>query len=117
MTCMVERLNGRISELLKQTRFDSMADLETTLLNYLKLYHHHIPQRAIGSKTPVQALNEWEQEKPNVFVKRIYNQTRLDSPVVSLDVPGLDGTGRDHWKPCPRVEHDYVVSRRFTLPS
>jgi len=40
---MVERFNGRISELLQQTRFDSRAGLETTLLNYLKLYNHHIP--------------------------------------------------------------------------
>ncbi|UOD29980.1 hypothetical protein INH39_32285 [Massilia violaceinigra] len=39
---MVERFNGRISELLQQTRFDSQADLKTTLLNYLKLYNHHI---------------------------------------------------------------------------
>ncbi len=36
---MVERFNGRISELL-QHRFDSRADLEKTLLNYLKLYNH-----------------------------------------------------------------------------
>jgi hypothetical protein len=43
---MVERFNGRISELLQQTRFDSAADLEKTLLNYLKLYNHHVPQRA-----------------------------------------------------------------------
>lgn len=49
---MVERFNGRISELLQQTRFESRADLETTLLNYLKLYNHHIPQRAIGTKPP-----------------------------------------------------------------
>lgn len=39
---MVERFNGRISELLQQTRVDSRADLETTLLNYLKLYNHHM---------------------------------------------------------------------------
>jgi transposase InsO family protein len=43
---MVERFNGRITELVKQTRFDSRADLEKTLLSYLKLYNHHIPQRA-----------------------------------------------------------------------
>jgi transposase InsO family protein len=48
---MVERFNGRISELVQQTRFDSRADLKTTLRNYLKLYNH-IPQRAIGAKTP-----------------------------------------------------------------
>src|SRR5476651_368125 len=76
---MVERFNGRISELLQQTRFESRADLETTLLNYLKLYNHHIPQRAIGAKTPIQALKEWQQTKPELFVKRVYDQTGLDS--------------------------------------
>jgi transposase InsO family protein len=76
---MVERFNGRISELLQQTRFDSRADLETTLLNYLKLYNHHIPQRAIGTKTPIQALKEWRHRKPELFVKRVYDQTGLDT--------------------------------------
>ena len=76
---MVERFNGRISELLQQTRFNSRADLETTLLNYLKLYNHHVPQRAIGAKTPIQALKEWQQKKPYLFVKRVYDQTGLDS--------------------------------------
>lgn len=76
---MVERFNGRISELLQQTRFSSRADLETTLLNYLKLYNHHIPQRAIGTKTPIQALKEWQRTKPDLFVKRVYDQTGLDS--------------------------------------
>jgi transposase InsO family protein len=75
---MVERFNGRISELLQQTRFDSRADLETTLLNYLKLYNHHIPQRAIGAKIPIQALKEWQQKKPELFVKRVYDQMGLD---------------------------------------
>jgi hypothetical protein len=55
---MVERFNGRINELLQQTRFDTAADLEQTLLNYLKLYNHHIPQRAIDGKTPILALKD-----------------------------------------------------------
>jgi transposase InsO family protein len=76
---MVERFNGRISELISQTRFDSRADLEATLLNYLKLYNHHIPQRAIGSTTPVQALKDWQKRKPELFVKRVYDQTGLDN--------------------------------------
>lgn len=79
---MVERFNGRISELLQQTRFNSLADLETTLLNYLKLYNHHMPQRAIGAKTPIQALKEWPYKKPDLFVKRVYDQTELDSYVL-----------------------------------
>ena len=72
------RLNGRINELLQQTRFDSKADLETTLLNYLKLYNHHIPQRALDAKTPVLALKEWQKKRPELFIKRVYDQTGLD---------------------------------------
>jgi transposase InsO family protein len=76
---MVERFNGRINELLQQTHFDSQADLETTLLNYLKLYNHYIPQRALDARTPVLALKEWQQKRPELFVKRVYDQTGLDS--------------------------------------
>ena len=76
---MVERFNGRINELLQQTRFDSRADLETTLLNYLKLYNHHIPQRAIDGKTPILALKDWQKKRPELFIKRVYDQAGLDS--------------------------------------
>ena len=34
---MVERLNGRISDLVKQTRFASAHELETTLTLYLHI--------------------------------------------------------------------------------
>lgn len=40
---MVERFNGRINELLQQTRFDSRVDLQITLMNYSKMYNHNIP--------------------------------------------------------------------------
>ena len=40
---MVERFNGRISEVVNQTRFASRAELESTLCNYLKIYNHNIP--------------------------------------------------------------------------
>jgi len=75
---MVERFNGRINELLQQTRFDSRADMHATLMNYLKLYNHHIPQRALDAKTPVLALKEWQQKRPELFVKRVYEQAGLD---------------------------------------
>ena len=76
---MVARINGRISELLQQTRCDRQADLEKTLYNYLKLYNHHIPQRAIESKTPIQALKEWQRQKPDLFIKPVYEQAGLDN--------------------------------------
>ncbi len=40
---MVERFNGRVSEILKAPRFDCRADLEATLLRYAHVYNHHIP--------------------------------------------------------------------------
>jgi hypothetical protein len=30
-------------------------------------------------KTPIQALKEWHAKKPELFVKRVYNQTGLDT--------------------------------------
>ena len=76
---MVERFNGRISELTQQTRFASSQELETTLKLYLKTYNHSIPQRALNHQTPVQALKNWHSKKPDLFVKRVYDHTGLDS--------------------------------------
>jgi len=76
---MVERFNGRINELLQQTRFDSRADLQATLLNYLKLYNQYIPQRAIGSKTPFSHSRNGSKSGQVFFFKRVYDQTGLDT--------------------------------------
>ncbi|MDD5391315.1 MAG: integrase core domain-containing protein, partial [Gallionellaceae bacterium] len=75
---MVERFNGRIADLIGQTRFASAAELETTLDRYLIIYNHHIPQRALNHQTPIQALKKWYDENPKLFVKRVYKQTGLD---------------------------------------
>jgi hypothetical protein len=40
---------------------------------------HNIPQRALKHMTPIQALKEWQKKKPELFVKRVYNQAGLDS--------------------------------------
>ena len=79
---MVERFNGRISEVIRQTRFASAAQLEATLMNYLQTYNHHIPQRALKHVSPVQALKDWYAKKPELFKKRVYKQAGLDTPVV-----------------------------------
>ena len=76
---MVERFNGRISDIVNQTRFGSAAELESTLRNYVKIYNHNIPQRALKHHTPIQALKNWQEKRPNLFVKRVYNQTGLDT--------------------------------------
>ena len=50
---MVERFNGRISDIVNQTRFASRAELESKLRNYVKIYNHSIPKRALKHKTPI----------------------------------------------------------------
>jgi transposase InsO family protein len=55
---MVERFNGRISDVLKTNHFNSAEDLEQTLLRYAALYNHQLPQSALKSKTPMQAMKD-----------------------------------------------------------
>ena len=79
---MVERFNGRISELVAQTRISSVAELEATLKLYLTTYNHSNPQRALHHRTPIQALKAWRETKPKLFVKRVYERTGLDMRAV-----------------------------------
>ena len=75
---MVERFNGRISEVLATRRFRSGEHLEDTLRRYVSLYNHHIPQRALGHISPVEALHGWYQKNPELFVSDVNNLTGLD---------------------------------------
>jgi len=47
-------------------------------MHYLKAYNHHIPQRALNHKSPIQALKAWQEKKPELFVKRVYEHMGLD---------------------------------------
>jgi transposase InsO family protein len=50
---MVERFNGRISDVFNTHRFDSRDDLEITLKRYNWLYNHHINQNPCTNRRPV----------------------------------------------------------------
>ena len=76
---MVERFNGRIADVLATHRFQSGEDLALTLERYVFLYNQHLPQRALKHKTPIQALKEWQQNKPELFNKRVINRPGLDN--------------------------------------
>jgi transposase InsO family protein len=76
---MVERFNGRISEVVKDTIFGSSKELASTMKNYLRIYNYHIPQRNIGHITPIQKLKEWQVKSPELFKKRVYDLAGLDS--------------------------------------
>ena len=62
---MLERFDGRISDILNQTRFALAAELESTLRHYVKIYNHSIPQRALKHKIPIQSLKEWNEKRPD----------------------------------------------------
>ena len=76
---MVERFNGRIADVLRTHRFNSRDDLEQTLLRYVALYNHQLPQSALKSKTPLQAMKDWHQTHPHLFNKRPYDRPGCDS--------------------------------------
>ncbi len=76
---MIERFNGRIADVLATTRFDSSENLADTITRYIKVYNQHIPQRALGHVSPIQAMKDWYEKHPELFRKRVYNLTGLDS--------------------------------------
>lgn len=76
---MVERFNGRISEILHSTHIGSSQELESILRQYLQVYNHHIPQKNLGYRTPVQALKEWQKKEPDLFKKRVYDLSGRDT--------------------------------------
>lgn len=84
-TGMVERFDGRISEVVSQTQFSSAAELETTFNNYVKAYNHLISQRELNHLSPVQTKKEWQARRLELLVKQVYKHPALDSyPTLDL---------------------------------
>ena len=67
---MVERFNGRIEDVLQSHHFRSGEELEATLHRYVWLYNQQLPQSALGSKTPLQAMKDWHKINPSLFKKQ-----------------------------------------------
>jgi len=76
---MVERFNGRISDILKTHHFRSGEDLRATLHRYVDLYNHQLPQAALGGKTPLEAMKEWFKSNPGLFHRRHYDRPGCDT--------------------------------------
>ncbi len=76
---IVERFNGRIEEVLQSHPFRSGEVLEATLLRYVWLYTQPLPQSALGSKTPLQALKGWRKLKLELVRKQPYYLPGCDS--------------------------------------
>jgi hypothetical protein len=53
--------------------------MRATLYDYCKVYNERIVQRALGHLTPVEKMEQWEKEKPELFVRTVDNHTGLDT--------------------------------------
>jgi transposase InsO family protein len=73
-----ERFNGCISDVLKTNPFDSALDLEHTLMRHVRLYNTQLPQSALRSRTPMQAMKDWHKSHPQLFVKSPRNHAGRD---------------------------------------
>lgn len=76
---MVERFNGRISDVLATRQYVSGEDLEQTLKRYCWLYNQHIPQKALHHQAPIAAMKEWQAKRPALFHKRVVNHPGPDT--------------------------------------
>ncbi|QJQ95216.1 MULTISPECIES: IS481 family transposase [Halomonadaceae] len=76
---MVERFNGRISDVLATRRYVSGEDLEQTLKRYCWLYNHHISQKALYHQSPIAAMKEWQAKRPELFTKRVISHAAPDT--------------------------------------
>lgn len=76
---MVERFNGRISDVLATRRYESSEDLKQTLKRYCWLYNHHIPQKALNHHPPIEAMKGWQEKRPELFHKRVVNHAGPDT--------------------------------------
>jgi len=64
---LVERFNGRVSEVLASVHLRNREELEATLSRYRRLYNHQIPQKALDGRTPVEVLKQHYESNPDCF--------------------------------------------------
>jgi hypothetical protein len=101
---MVERFNGRIGDVIAQTRFHSALELEQTLLNYVKAYNCRIQQRALGHLCPMQCLKTWYSKAPSLFNKQPNDLPGLDKRRRASD-PGRRGQRHRHRRHLRQSRH------------
>jgi len=75
----MERFNGRIEDVLQSHHFQSGEELEATLHRYVWLYNQQLPQSALGSKSPLQAMKDWHKLKSELFKKQPYYRPGCDT--------------------------------------
>ncbi|MFA9462615.1 integrase core domain-containing protein [Thiohalorhabdus sp. Cl-TMA] len=76
---LVERFNGRISEVLASVHLRNREELEATLECYRRLYNDQIPQKNLGARTPVEVLKAYYESSPDRFWRKPHNPPSPDS--------------------------------------
>ncbi len=94
---MVERFNGRIEEVLQSHHFRSGEELEATLHRYVWLYNQQLPQSALGSRSPLQAMKDWYTIKHKLFKKRPYYLPGCESYHHHIGLIFIDLDDMKHW--------------------
>ena len=108
---MALRFNGRIEDVLQSHHFRSGEEPETTLHRYVWLYNQQLPQSALGSKTPLQAMKDCHKLKPELFNKHPYYRPGCDIVGVRW-VP--EGNDRNRTKKAAVWPDPNSLSRRVT---
>ena len=81
---MVERFNGRVSDVLNTHCFVSGQHMQETLMRYTVLCNHQFPQSALKSKTSSQAMKDWYKTHPHLFHKKPYDHPGCDTVDTAL---------------------------------
>jgi transposase InsO family protein len=71
---MVEAMNKKVkANTTKRFHYDNVEALKTHLYHYLLNYNFNLKLRAIGRKTPFDAVLQWYDKKPNIFSINPFN--------------------------------------------
>jgi len=66
---MVEAMNKKVkANTTKRFHYDNVEALKTHLYHYLLNYNFNLKLRAVGRKTPFDAVLKWYDEKPDIFI-------------------------------------------------
>ncbi len=68
-----------LRDLIAELEARTTGDLEQTLMRYVHLYNTQLPQSALRSRTPMQAMKDWHKSHPHLFVKSPRNHPGRDT--------------------------------------
>ena len=55
---MVERFNGMIQQIINTTKFNSVKELQNTIINYCYNYNHNVHLRCLDHQTPAKVIKK-----------------------------------------------------------